>query len=189
MANAQAGSPVRPGNRASYYPGFFSSAVLFVFLGPNQYYASMKPDPMIPSAGKILVIDDNAIIQRTINFALRDSGYQVLMASEVSDGIKIIRHEKLDLVLVDLSFPLLPEDIGNLPQDGFYFIDWVRRTPDIHKPAIIIISTTEPGEYHARAAAAGVKCCLQKPLDKELLLAAVQSVLNEARATGSGNQR
>ena len=131
------------------------------------------------SAGKILVIDDNLIIQRAVHFALRDQGYQVLAASDISEGINIIRQGSPDLILLDLSFPLDTASIGNLHQDGFYFIDWLGRTPGIAQPPVIIISSTDPASYREPAAAAGVKACLQKPLNKETLLAAIRSVLGD----------
>ncbi len=135
----------------------------------------MNTEKNVPAKAKILVLDDNPIIQRAVYFALRDHGYQVSMVGEVLDAIKMIRREQVDLVLVDLSFPLEAADIGGQPQDGFFFIDWIRRTPEISKPKIIIISSTDPAQYRERANAAEVKACLQKPLNKEALLAAVQS--------------
>ena len=132
----------------------------------------------VPSPAKILVVDDNPIIQRSVHFALRDKGYQILMAGEVAEAIKILRREKVDLALVDLSFPLDTASIGSLQQDGFFFIEWLDRTPEVVKPPIIIISSMEPAKYLDRAAAAGVKACLQKPLVKETLLAAVESALS-----------
>ena len=131
--------------------------------------------------GKILVIDDNPIIQRTVYFALRDKGYLVLMAGDISDAMKILRREKLDLVLVDLSFPLDAGNINGPLQDGFFVIDWIRRTPEVKKSPVIIISSTEPAQYQERAAAAGVRACFQKPLDKEKLLATVQAILGEQK--------
>ena len=123
------------------------------------------------------MVDDNPIIQRAVYFALRDKGYQTLMVGEVSEATKIIRREKVDLVLVDLSFPMEAATIGGPQQDGFYLINWINRTPGIAKPPIVIISSTDPAQYRERAAAAGVRACLQKPLSKESLLAAVQTVL------------
>jgi CheY-like chemotaxis protein len=126
-----------------------------------------------------MVIDDNPIIQRAVYFALRDQGYQVLMVGEVSEATKIIRRERVDLVLVDLSFPMEASAIGGPQQDGFYFINWIQRTPEITKPPIVIISSTDPAQYQDRAAAAGVRACIQKPLKKETLLAVAQSILGE----------
>ena len=101
------------------------------------------------------------------------------MAGDISEALKIIRREKLDLVLVDLSFPLDAGNIGGPLQDGFFVIDWIQRTAEVKKIPVIIISSTEPSQYQERAAAAGVRACFQKPLDKEKLLASVQSILGK----------
>ena len=86
----------------------------------------------------------------------------------------------MDLVLVDLSFPPDPATIGGRQQDGFYFIDWIHRTPEVAKPPLGIISSMDPALYRERAEHAGVRVCLQKPLDKEALVAAVRAVLEGA---------
>lgn len=137
-----------------------------------------------PSLGKILVIDDNPIIQHVVHFALRDKGYKVLMSGEISEALKIIREEKPDLILVDLSFPLDTMNVGGPLQDGFFIIDWIRRTPEVEKVPIMIISATEPAEYKERASAAGVKACFHKPLKKDELVAAIRSTLGGNATTG-----
>ncbi len=67
-------------------------------------------------------------------------------------------------------------------------IGWLGRTPDIQKPPVIIISSSDPASYREQATAAGVKASLQKPLNKEALLAAIQSVLGEAGPAGPASQ-
>ena len=137
----------------------------------------MQVESKTPLAGKILVVDDNPIIQRAVYFPLRDAGYQVLMTGDISDAMKTIRREQPDLIVLDLSFPLDASNINGPLQDGFYVIDWIYRTPEVKKSPVIIISSTAPAEYQERAAAAGVRACFQKPLDKEKLLSSVQSIL------------
>lgn len=141
----------------------------------------MQVDSKTSFAGKILVVDDNPIIQRAVYFSLRDAGYQVLMAGDISEAMKLIRREQPDLVLVDLSFPLDAGNINGPLQDGFFIIDWIYRTPGVRKSPVIIISSTAPAEYQERAAAAEVRACFQKPLDKEKLLASVQTILGHSQ--------
>ena len=131
------------------------------------------------SLGKILVIDDNPIIQRSVYFTLRDKGFAVLMTGDITDAMKIMRREKPDLVLVDLTFPADASTIGGPLHDGFFIIDWIKRTADVQKSRVVIISATAPEQYQERANAAGVLACFQKPLDKEKLLAAVQTILGK----------
>jgi CheY-like chemotaxis protein len=148
----------------------------------------MTPQTAIAPLGKILVLDDNPVIQRAVYFALREKGYKVLMCGEISEAIKIVRQEKPDLILVDLSFPLDATNLGGPVQDGFFAIDWIHRTPEAEKIPIMIISGTEPAKYKERADAAGIKVCFQKPLDREKLAAAIQSTLGGNAATAPPNQ-
>lgn len=152
---------------------------VWIFPARAGKLGAVNAEKVAPLGRKILVLDDNPIIQRTVYFALRDQGYQVTMVGEVSEAMKIMRREKMDLVLVDLSFPPDPATIGGRQQDGFYFIDWIHRTPEVAKPPLGIISSMDPALYRERAEHAGVRVCLQKPLDKVALVAAVRAVLGE----------
>ena len=64
-------------------------------------------------------------------------------------------------------------------QDGFFIIEWLRRTPETEKIPIIIISSTDPARYKDRAAAARVVACFLKPIDNNKLLEAIHAVLGE----------
>ena len=152
----------------------------------------MNTEPAAAAHGtvraKILVIDDNPIIQRAVYFALRDKGYKVLMASEVLDAINIIRDEQPNLILLDLSFPPDVMNIGGPLQDGFFFIDWVRRNPEVNKIPIMIISGSDPDTYKSRVAVAGINVCFHKPLVKEALVTAIQQALGENSANGESKK-
>ena len=64
----------------------------------------MNPAQGIP-LGKVLVVDDNPIIQRTVYFALRDRGFTVVMTGEIFAALKIIREQQFGAILLDLNFP------------------------------------------------------------------------------------
>jgi CheY-like chemotaxis protein len=144
--------------------------------GPD-YFARMATSPTALVHGKIMVLDDNPIIQRTVLLVLRDHGYKMLTFGAVFDAIHVIRNERPDLVLVDLSFPLDPTNIGGPQADGYFFIAWVRRTPEVKDTPIVIISGTEPAKYQNQIADLKITACLHKPLKKEELLATVQTIL------------
>ena len=152
----------------------------------------MNTEPAVPVRGvvrgKVLVIDDNPIIQRAVYFALRDKGYKVLMAGEILDAINIIRDEQPNLILLDLSFPPDPMNIGGPFQDGFFFIDWVRRTPEVARIPIMIISGSDPETYQQRVAVAGINVCFHKPLNKDQLVVAIEKALGESVAGEPPNQ-
>ena len=69
-----------------------------------------KPEPTeMPGNGqprkKIMVIDDDPVVLKTLEFTLRSKGYQVVTATDGSQAIGLMRDEAPDMMLVDVSFP------------------------------------------------------------------------------------
>jgi CheY-like chemotaxis protein len=136
-----------------------------------------------PGSKKILVIDDNKVVLKAMSYMLVAKGYRVQLAESGAEALSILRKDKPDLILLDLDFPPDLGNIGGALRDGFLIIDWARRMCDAEKIPVIIVSTLDPEQYKTRAQAAGIPTFFQKPVDKEKLLAAINTTLGEA-ATG-----
>ncbi len=54
---------------------------------------------------KILVIDDDILVRRTIARILERSGYEVVLAEDGVQGVASFRSERPDLVITDLIMP------------------------------------------------------------------------------------
>jgi DNA-binding NtrC family response regulator len=54
---------------------------------------------------RILVVDDDASIRRTLNILLTKAGYEVIQASDGSEAIRLWRDRGGDLVITDLHMP------------------------------------------------------------------------------------
>jgi CheY-like chemotaxis protein len=54
---------------------------------------------------RILVVDDDASIRRTLSILLRKAGYEVTQASDGSEAIRLWRERGGDLVITDLHMP------------------------------------------------------------------------------------
>ena len=105
-----------------------------------------------------------------------------MVAESGADAIAILRKEKPDLILLDIGFPPDVANFGTPLRDGFLIMDWAKRMCDAEKIPVIIISSTDPQEYKARAQAAGIMTFFQKPVDKEKLLEAIHLKLGDAPA-------
>lgn len=137
----------------------------------------MSNQPIKPGAKIILVVDDNPVILKAMSLALESQGYHVSVAVGGPEAVSLVRTEKPDLILLDLSFPPDSADLGGPLRDGFNIIEWLRRIPEGEKIPIIIISGTKPEEYKNRVSTAGVVACFHKPLNQNEVLAAVQTAL------------
>ena len=60
---------------------------------------------MTPMAQRVLIIDDGAELAQHLREALEQSGYGVLVAQDGESAMHTLRHERPDLVLLDLAQP------------------------------------------------------------------------------------
>jgi two-component system phosphate regulon response regulator PhoB len=59
---------------------------------------------------RILVIEDEVDLQQVLGYNLRQAGHEVRLAARGTDGLKLARDERPDLILLDL---MLPDVSGN----------------------------------------------------------------------------
>lgn len=128
-----------------------------------------------PDAKKILIVDDNRVILKAMEFALTAKGYRVLTADSGAETLQVLRHEKPDLILLDVDFPPDASNISSPFRDGFLIIDWARRMYDAEKIPVFVVSSYDPGEYQDRAHAFGVLTFFKKPVDNKKLLEAMDA--------------
>ena len=132
----------------------------------------MNMSPNAAHAKKILVVDDNEVVIKTITLKLQGAGYSVIAAMDGSEAVALARKENPDLILLDISFPA---DVGGVPWDGFRIMEWFHRLDAAKKiPVIVITGSTEPA-LKERATAAGAVAVFQKPLEFEHLLEAIRA--------------
>ncbi len=134
----------------------------------------------IPVIGKVLVIDDNPIIQRAVYFALRDHGLKVLMCGDVTDALHLMCEEHPNLIVLDINFP--PDGTLGGERDGFWALDWMHRVQGVKDTPVIMISSDDPEKVRARALAAGAAEFLQKPLDKTELARLAKELISKNAA-------
>ncbi len=135
----------------------------------------MKYEPTGQVHGKILVIDDNPVIQRAVYLMFRDRGYKVLMSGDIADALSVVRYEHPQLILIDINFPTDHSLIE--PSDGFSATEWLHQIPEAKNLPVIIISSSTAEESEPRALAAGAVAFLQKPFDAEKLFALVKKYI------------
>jgi CheY-like chemotaxis protein len=139
----------------------------------------MDAETAIPPRKKILVVDDDRIILKTLTIALSCKGYQVLTAIDGPGAVSMVSRERPDLILLDLNFPPDAANVGGALQDGFFIIEWLRRMGEGGDIPIIIISGDKSAKYRRRAQAAKVVGFFPKPIDHVALVAAIRATLGE----------
>jgi CheY-like chemotaxis protein len=139
----------------------------------------MNDKPTIPPARKILVVDDDQVILKTLSMLLNANGYKVLMAGDGPDAVRIFTQNKPDLILLDIQFPPDAMNIGGALQDGFFIMQWLRRMGEGKNIPIIIISGDTSKKARKQALDAGSVAFFPKPIDRLALLAAIRTAFGE----------
>ena len=119
---------------------------------------------------RILIVDDEEGDRLVAQAILSRAGHETFFAHDGEEALRAYSREGIDLVLTDLHMPEV---------HGFELITVLR---DFERPpALVVMSGTGPFQLHM-AEALGARYTLQKPLDADLLLDAVDRALADDRA-------
>ncbi|TAK30079.1 MAG: response regulator [Chloroflexota bacterium] len=128
------------------------------------------------SGGTILVVDDDAVMCRTLCRLLKGHGYEVHFASDGSQAINRAESEPPDLVLLDLNLP----DI-----DGLLVCQALRADPRTAHIPIIVLTARDGVENERKSRAAGASEYVSKPFDVHTLLGRVNLYITSQRVGGN----
>jgi two-component system KDP operon response regulator KdpE len=121
------------------------------------------------SLPRILLVDDEIAIQRSLGPLLQTHGYEVEMASAGSAALKLAAEHSPDLIVLDLGLPDL---------DG---TEVCRRLRETSKVPIIILSARGGEADKVRALDLGADDFVTKPFGPEELLARIRVALRRVR--------
>ena len=134
----------------------------------------MNPGTSAAPKKKILVVDDNEVVLKTVSLKLQGCGYQVITALDGTEAVAAARRETPDLILLDINFPPV---VDGVPWDGFRIMDWFQRLDPAKKIPIIIITGTEDVKIKQRAASCGAVAFFHKPINHDDLLKVIRATL------------
>jgi ActR/RegA family two-component response regulator len=127
----------------------------------------------MPHKPRVLFLDDEESIRATLPLMLEAYGFSVTSSGTVPDALRLISHEKFDVLIADLN-------VGNAG-DGFTVVSAMRRT---QPTAVNFILTGFPAfETALEAIRQQVDDYLIKPTEIESLVQAIQSKLTDRKPT------
>jgi diguanylate cyclase (GGDEF)-like protein len=120
---------------------------------------------------RILVADDDPSLCLILRETLQDAGYEVLIANDGDQLVRMAQDDPPDLLLIDLMMPLM---------DGFEAIRQLRNdTRTSHLPMIILTARSASSEV-VIGFDTGADDYIVKPYDIDVLLARIRSHLRRA---------
>jgi two-component system response regulator VicR len=97
---------------------------------------------------KILVIEDDNILQKAIISYLKDEGFEVINADDGEKGYDLAKKEKPDLILLDLILP---------KKSGVVVLKEIRNTEEINDTPILIFTVYENKDVLADCVSLGIQ--------------------------------
>jgi DNA-binding response OmpR family regulator len=120
---------------------------------------------------KVLVIDDDPTVQRLAEYVLKKSGYEVLTAANGIEGLRKVKTEKPQLVILDVMLPGM---------DGFEVCDRLRKDPETAHIPVLMMSAKAQTSDDDTARNVGADEYLVKPASPSEMLRRVARLLGES---------
>lgn len=117
---------------------------------------------------KIVVIEDDPHIMHLITRTLQHSGYEVVTATDGSEGLRKVKEASPHLVVLDISLPGL---------DGYQVCHYLRNQPETATLPILMVTAMSRPSDQRRGFATGADDYLPKPFVLADLVNRVQSLL------------
>jgi DNA-binding response OmpR family regulator len=117
----------------------------------------------------LLLVDDDPILLRVLQFWLTDAGYTVTTQTTGADALADLARTAYDLIMLDRMLP----DI-----DGLELCRQIRQTTPT---PILLLSAADVATHQDAALAAGAAACLGKPVNPDALLAQVATLVAGGR--------
>ena len=124
---------------------------------------------------KILIVDDDEIILKTLTTKLKAHGYEVLTTTDGSTGVSLVRKSQPDLIMLDIN---LPVDV-NMDWNGFKIMEWLKRMDGSAKIPVIVISGGDAKKGRQLSQAAGAMAFFPKPINHEELIGLLRKFFGE----------
>lgn len=125
----------------------------------------------IGTRSKVLIVEDFEDNRYLMRRLLEMSGFDVLEATNGEEAILIAERERPDLVLMDLSLPLL---------DGLAATRRIRKCEGLENVPIVAVSAHDTMDFQNEALAAGCNDYVTKPLDFDQLETVIKGLLEPA---------
>jgi CheY-like chemotaxis protein len=121
---------------------------------------------------KILIVEDNEMNRDMLSRRLERKGYDVVIAVDGEEGLRVARQEAPDLVLMDMSLPVL---------DGWEATRRLKAEADTGKIPVIALTAHAMAGDREKALDAGCDDYDTKPIELPRLLGKIEALLDGAQ--------
>ena len=122
---------------------------------------------------RILVVDDEPFIRRSLEFVLKKQGYDVHSAFDGQEAVEYLKSangKKPDLMFLDVMMPKM---------NGFEVVKIVKNDPDLKDIYVILLTAKGQEADRQKGFELGANDFMIKPFSPSKLLEKVESVFSE----------
>jgi DNA-binding response OmpR family regulator len=120
------------------------------------------------SAARVLVVEDDGDIWRSLQILLQRAGYEATWAPDGGEGLRRFESDRPDLVVLDVSLPVL---------DGWSVLERIRNHSEI---PVILLTARGLENDKVRGLLGGADDYLTKPYSNEELVARIGALLRRS---------
>lgn len=118
---------------------------------------------------KILVVEDNLLNHKIVNFVLLRQRAIVKMAMNGKEAIALLKNTSFDMVLMDLQMPVM---------DGYDAIKYIRNEMKNSVPIIALTAGLFIDEVN-ECLSIGANACVSKPIDPKGICEQIANMVKE----------
>jgi CheY-like chemotaxis protein len=129
---------------------------------------------------RILLVDDSRVTRELMKVYLIGRDVTLLEAADGAEALQKVRTDSPDLVVADMRMPVL---------DGAELCDALRADPATQHVPVLILTSNKDLATRRRAREAGAREVLQKPIQPQALLEAIERHLPRPAKPSVGGAR
>lgn len=116
---------------------------------------------------KILVVDDEPFILKSLAFVLKKEGFHVESATNGLEALETIRREKPDLIFLDIMMPKM---------NGLEVCQWIRQDPQLRDIHVIILTAKGQEADREKGLQIGADEYMTKPFSPSMVVKRIREI-------------
>ena len=140
-----------------------------------SYQGSFSANTETIQAPMVLVVDDSAMMRRTLAITLRKVGYRVIQARDGLEAIELLQqNSQVELIVSDLEMPNL---------NGFEFLNQLRQNSELAGIPVVMLTSRSNDKHRQLANHLGAAAYMTKPYIEQEFLAVLKEITAQSMSS------
>ncbi len=127
----------------------------------------------VPTEKVVVLADDSISVRRFVGRMLEKAGYRVRLASDGLEALEIVTQNRCDLLVTDLEMPRT---------NGYELMAHLRQDAATRSLPVMVVTSRAGAKHKERAMKEGASSFMTKPVQEDMLLAAIADLIGPALA-------